>query len=82
MARWKQETVVTYTDGTMKTYSPKIRTADRMVEMLAQVSFLKQAGEYAELTCDVDDEDYSITAYHIFRKMKDRSVENIFTRVE
>lgn len=82
MAKWKQETFVNTTNGAIKTYSPKIRTADRMVEILAQVSFLRQAGENIRLESEVDAEDFSIAKYRIFRKMSDCSVENIFTKVE
>lgn len=79
MATWTQNTLVTYNDGTTKKYEPRLRSADRMVGLLAQVSFLRQAGEDIELHQETDN-DFRVVRYIIRRHAKDREIVNTFDR--
>lgn len=81
MATWIQTTTATYKTGMVKTYGPTTRTADRMVAMFAQISFLRQAGEDITLDQEVDD-NYHPIRYIIHRHLKDRDVVNVFNRVD
>lgn len=79
MTTWTQRTHVTYADGAVKDYGPTLRDADRMVELLAQVSILRQAGENNELHTTLDS-NYNVTRYTVLRHLQDREIVNTFDR--
>lgn len=77
MTKWMQ---YTYVNGELK-YGPTVRTADRMLELFAQMHFLRQAGEDIAVHCETD-EDYNVTAYLVARPKKERPVSYRFVRME
>lgn len=76
MANWKQ---YTYVNGEPKdtTY---ILSADEMVSRLAQILFLRQAGEDIELEKAVKDADYEALVYKATRKLRDRTVVHLYLK--
>ena len=57
------------------------KSAEEMVEMFAQLHFLKQSGEDITLDCDVDAK-YQTTRYIVTRRLKDRVVVHTYEIVE
>lgn len=75
--KWMQ---YTYVNGELK-YSPKVRTADDMVRLMAAMHFHRQAG--ANVTVNVEtDNKFSETAYIFHRVMQDRVVINRFEKMD
>lgn len=70
----------TWVDGNRKD-EPIIRTDEGMIRLIAQASFLRQAGEDITLGAECD-ANYKVTAYIVHRNLKDRFVVNRFERVE
>lgn len=63
MANWKQ---ITKTPS--KEYEPRIIDSDKLVSLLAQCHFLKQAGEEISLQSETNDK-WEVTAYILHRKV-------------
>lgn len=76
MENWRQSTQVV--GG--KTYPERIIDSDKLLRMMAQMHFEKQAGADIELKAETN-EKYQITAYTFVRKMKDRTVVNRFEKL-
>lgn len=76
---WVQDTIVTLPDGTVELHDPIDRTTDRLVEILAQVSYLRQSGSDVTLERECDD-NFETTRYIITRHYDGKTVENIITR--
>ena len=75
--KWMQ---YTYVNGELK-YSPKIRTADDMVRMMAAMHFHRQAG--ADVTVGVEENSrFETTAYIFHRVMSNRIVINRFEKID
>lgn len=68
MAKWTQ---YTYINGKLA-YEPHERSADRMVELMAQMHFLRQAGEQIEVHVKTDN-NFNVVEYTATRNMKDKT---------
>lgn len=75
--KWTQ---YTYKNGELA-YGPTPRTADDMVRILAQLHFLRQAGEDLTVGQDVD-KNYDTVAYSVTRNLKDRTLQYQFVKEE
>lgn len=76
MTKWKQTTVVVG----VRTYPERIIDSDKLLEMMAQMHFEKQAGADVTLKA-AHDEMFEVTAYIFVRKLSDRTVINRFEKM-
>lgn len=75
MAYWKQ-----ITKTPRKEYEPRIIDSDKLVGLLAQCHFLKQAGEEITLHSETNAH-FETTAYILYRKVHDGTAITRFEKI-
>ncbi len=78
---WIQTTIIKREDGIETPYPPKERSEHKMIELLLQGHFLKQAGENIEYDAKAND-NFEWVEIKMIRKMKDRTVIHIYKKEE
>lgn len=74
---WIQVTIVEKNGVITTPYESKVRAESKMIDLLLQGHFLKQAGEDIEYDAIMNKE-YEWVEIHMIRRMKDRTVMHIY----